>query len=308
MSLSARVPSTAGGRLMNSNLQTSYRRLLELQDQLSSGKQIRNPSDNPAGAILAMNTRTQLRRSQQFERNTADAQAWLNTADSALVTSQDYLNKIRDLSIQARSGGVDDKARNVIATQIEQLRDSLVQLGNTSYNSRPIFAGTGTGTMALQPSGQPTGAANTAAVNRAVAPGVSVQINTDTTALYGTWVGTPGGDYAGSTFEVITKLAADIRNPSAPGADVAAGQVALDTARERMASVQASLGARSRRLEDVSSRNANVSLELTTSLAEVEDIDLPKTIIDVQTQQMAYQAALSVTAKVIQPSLVDFLR
>lgn len=308
MSLSARVPSTAGGRLMNSNLQTSYRRLLELQDQLSSGKQIRNPSDNPAGAVLAMNTRTHLRRSQQFERNTADAQAWLNTADSALITSQDYLNKIRDLSIQARSGGVDDKGRDVIAVQIEQLRDSLVQLGNTSYNSRPIFAGTGNTTVTVLPSGQPAASANTSPVSRAVAPGVNVDINTDTTSLYGTWVGTAGGDYAGNTFEVLTKLANDIRNPSAPGADVVAGQNALDAARERMASVQASLGARSRRLEDVSSRNANVSLELTTSLAEVEDIDLPKTIIDVQTQQMAYQAALSVTAKVIQPSLVDFIR
>ena len=47
---------------------------------------------------------------------------------------------------------------------------------------------------------------------------------------------------------------------------------------------------------------------LTTQLSEVEDIDLPKTVSDMQMQQVAYQAALQAAAKVVQPSLVDFLR
>ena len=96
MMLSSRIPSTTGGLMMTANLQTSYRRLLQLQDQLSSGKQIRNPSDDPAGTILALDTRSQLSRSTQFDRNTADGQAWMNTADSTLVTAQDDLARVRD--------------------------------------------------------------------------------------------------------------------------------------------------------------------------------------------------------------------
>ncbi len=49
-------------------------------------------------------------------------------------------------------------------------------------------------------------------------------------------------------------------------------------------------------------------LSLKSTLSGVEDIDLPKTIMDLQLQQTTYQAALSATAKVLQPSLMDFLR
>jgi flagellar hook-associated protein 3 FlgL len=308
MTYFGRVPSIAGGQLMTANLQSAYKRLIQLQDQMSSGKVIRVPSDDPAGTSVAMDVRTQLRRSQQFERNSSDAQSWLNTADSALVTSQDYLNRVRDLSIQARSGAFDPKAAAAVAGEIDQIRDSLIQLGNTRYGTRAIFAGTGNTTTPVQAGGQPDPLANAAAVSRPVAPGVSVQINTDTTSLYGAYVGTAGGDYTGNTFEVLTKLANDIRNPGAPGANLSSGQVALDAARDRMATVQAQLGARSNRVADLIARNAQVSQDLTTSLSDVEDVDIAKAAVDVQAQSMAYQAALAVTAKVIQPSLVDFLK
>jgi flagellar hook-associated protein 3 FlgL len=49
-------------------------------------------------------------------------------------------------------------------------------------------------------------------------------------------------------------------------------------------------------------------LSVTAQLSDVEDVDLPKTIMDMQLQQTAYQAALAASAKVIQPSLIDFLR
>ncbi|HEV7962737.1 MAG TPA: flagellar hook protein, partial [Actinoplanes sp.] len=49
-------------------------------------------------------------------------------------------------------------------------------------------------------------------------------------------------------------------------------------------------------------------LSVTSQLSDVEDVDLPKTIMEMQLQQTAYQAALAASAKVIQPSLIDFLR
>src|SRR5688572_21033486 len=99
-----RVSSTQAGRMMLANLQGSYVRLTELQDQLSSGKQIRRPSDAPAKVIDALGYRAQLRRAEQHGRNTGDAQGWLNTADSTLSTSVEYLQKARDLALQAANG------------------------------------------------------------------------------------------------------------------------------------------------------------------------------------------------------------
>ena len=83
---------------------------------------------------------------------------------------------------------------------------------------------------------------------------------------------------------------------------------ALDTAMETVRTAQASVGARSNRVDSMQQTANDRHLELQTQLTEVEDIDLPKTITDMTMQQTAYQAALGATAKVIQPSLMDFLR
>ena len=68
-----RVPTTQAGRMMNLNIQKSYSRLVELQDQLSSGKLLQRPSDGPAEVMVAMDHRGKLRRAEQYERNTSDA-------------------------------------------------------------------------------------------------------------------------------------------------------------------------------------------------------------------------------------------
>ena len=61
-------------------------------------------------------------------------------------------------------------------------------------------------------------------------------------------------------------------------------------------------------MDDAATVNSSQSLSLQAKLSETEDVDLPKTIMELQMQQTGYQAALSITAKSLQPTLVDFLR
>ena len=82
----------------------------------------------------------------------------------------------------------------------------------------------------------------------------------------------------------------------------------LDQASQTMQSAQSLVGARYNRLLGVQTQGQARLDTVNANLTTAEDIDLPKTIIDMQTQQTAYQAALGATAKIIQPSLVDFLR
>lgn len=303
-----RVTSTAGGQLMLANLQRTYRTLTQLQDQMSSGKAIRRPSDDPAKVISALDYRAQLRRSEQFERNATDARNWLESADTAMTTAQSYLQRARDLLLQGLNGAADLRTRDAVATEIEELRDGLLQLARTRYQDRPIFNGTSTYTAVYDAAyrylGDPTEAATGQAVARPVAPGVSLRVNTTAPEIFGAYDGTD--PYAGNVFQILTQIATDLRDPSGPEA-ARQGLDGIDRIRRTMAGVQAELGARARRLDDVIARAADVTLELRSSLAEVEDIDLPRTIILVKQQEMAYQAALSVTARVVQPSLVDFL-
>jgi len=298
-----RVPTTQAGRLMNANLQSTYSRLVDLQDQMASGKQLRRPSDAPAKVVDALDYRAQLRRSEQFERNSQDAQGWLQTADATLASVVSYVQRARDLTLQAANGSQNANGRQAAAAEIRSLRDGLVQLANTTYQGRSIFNGTAVGdTPAYDASGTYTGDGGT--VMRSVAPGVQVQVNVTGPEVFGASAGGPS--FGGNLFEVLTRLADDLaaNDPSTAGTAL----TALDGALDRVYGVQASLGARSKRVDDVLARSAEVNVEIRGRLASIEDIDLPKTIIDVKTQELAYQAALQVTAKVIQPSLLDFLR
>jgi flagellar hook-associated protein 3 FlgL len=84
--------------------------------------------------------------------------------------------------------------------------------------------------------------------------------------------------------------------------------VALDGAITGMLTGIADVGARSARVERADEINLERQLSLKAQLSSIEDVDLPRTIMELQMQQTGYEAALSATAKAIQPSLLDFLR
>ena len=167
---------------------------------------------------------------------------------------------------------------------------------NTKYLDRPIFAGTSNVTQAYDSSGAFLGDTN--AVNRNVGPGVTVQVNVTGPQAFG-----PQGT---DLFTTLSTLANDLRTN--PGAVTSNDLAALDTAANRVRNALGEVGARSAQLTTTKSRSDDLLLNLRDSLSKIEDIDLPKAATDLQIQQVSYQAALAATARVIQPSLVDFLK
>jgi flagellar hook-associated protein 3 FlgL len=297
-----RVTTLNGTRLMLANLQSNLGRLQDIQDKLSSGKQIKRPSDDPAQVLSSLSIRSSLAQADQQDRNISDAQGWLNNADTALTSSVTSIQRVRDLALQAANGASDPQARFAAAQEIRTLRDGLLQLANTTYLNRPLFNGTSGNATAYDTNGVYQGDSGT--VNRGVAPGVSVQVNEVGPNIFGTYNGaTP---YSGNLFQVVNQLATDVQNGNSAG--MTAGLTALDSTTSVIEQTQVTLGARAKRVDDVKSQNDATTITLKSNLSDAEDIDVPKTIIDLQAQQMTYQAALAATAKVIQPSLLDFLK
>ncbi|OLB81474.1 MAG: hypothetical protein AUI14_03300 [Actinobacteria bacterium 13_2_20CM_2_71_6] len=182
-----------------------------------------------------------------------------------------------------------------IAAEVDQIRQTSMGLANTKYGDRPVFGGTTASSAAYDAAGNYLG--DTGAVQRTVGDNVKVQ------------VGVPGSDAfgTGSTqlFTVMADISNDLRtNPSALSGDLDR----LDTATTTLKFVQSTVGARYNQLTQMQQLASDRTDALTAQLSNVEDIDLPKTITEMQLQQTAYQAALSAGAKVVQPSLVDFLR
>lgn len=294
-----RVTNTTASRAMLANINKNARVLTDAQVRIASGKQIQKPSDGPAQVLSALDYRGQLRRNEQLGRNAQDAGAWLDNADSALTHSVERLTRARTLVVGGINGSADAQSRRAYAAEIRAIREELVQTANTQYLGRPIFSGTADTATAYAADGTYQGNAGT--VERNVAPGVAIQVNRTGPAVFGDAAGPDG-----NVFQVLDDIATALESGDIAGAS--AGLDKIGRATDRIETAQVEMGARSKQIEEIGFRNAEVDVELKAALSEVEDVDMAEALIEVRVQEMAYQAALQVTAKVIQPTLLDFLR
>src|SRR3954451_11528351 len=126
-----RVPNSLMVTNSLSALQQSFAKLTDLQDEASSLKRLRKPSDAPADVVSAMQLHAGIDRNGQYTRNLSDAQGWLGNADNALTSTVTQLQKINDLVVQASNASTDSNARAGIAAQIDSIRKSLIGIANT---------------------------------------------------------------------------------------------------------------------------------------------------------------------------------
>lgn len=278
-------------------LEGTQSRLAAAQRRTTSGKAISRPSDDPSATMTALRLRSEKARTEQWTRNAQDAQAWLGTVDSTLSSMSAQVRRVRELTIQGmNTGTMSAAARGAIASEIDGLRQNLLSNANTTYLGRPLFGGTTSGPTAYDATtGAYTG--DTSIVTREVGDGVRVRVDVTGPEAFG-----PAG---ADLFSVLTSISNDLRGTTANlGADL----TALDAVTERMTTAMADVGTRYNRIEGATSSLALRTDDLTTSLSEVEDVDMARSIYDLNVAQVSYQAALGATAKVIQPSLMDFLR
>jgi flagellin-like hook-associated protein FlgL len=268
-----------------------------LQQQLTSGRLISAPSDSPTGTNRAMQTRSDQAASAQQQRNITDAKSWLEQTDSALQEMLDTARRVRDLTVQGSSTGAQsDVSAQAIATEVKSLREGLLSLANRTIGGRPLFGGVTPGTKAYDAVGAYVGQAGPP-VTRRVSDTEVVRVDTTGPEAFG-----PAG---ADLFAIVDKIATDVvSNPT----NLAGHLTDLDSVMKGMLTAVADVGSRAARVEREEQVNADRSLTLSSQLAETENIDLPNTIMRLQMQQVGYEAALSATAKALQPTLLDYLR
>lgn len=295
-----RVTNSMMLRATMSDLNGARGRLQQSQTELSTGRLINRPSDDPTKATMAMSLRNQSRVADQRQRAAEDASGWLDTAGSVLMSANDLMGRVKELTVSASNAGAATSAsRSAIAAEMRSLRDELMAMANTEFIDRPIFNGTAAG-QAYDPT---TGAyqGNAAPVIREVAPGVTVTVNMTGEQVFGAQSAAEG-----DVFAVLDRLATAIQNGDT--AAIEAEHANTDAARERMTEAVGQLGARAKRVEDIRFRNDMQKERLLQSLGEVEDADLAESIIAVKARETAYQGALAAASKILPPSLVDYLR
>lgn len=293
--MALRVTQRSISAMTTANLQHNLSRMQRLQEQLSSGRQLSRPSDSPTGTVTALQLRSDLRRGEQLVRNASDGIGWLASADTALTQSLDAIGRVRELALRGRNGSMSAEDRGAIATEVDALREHLLGIANTSYLGRPLFGGTTAAPTTYDAAGTYQGDAGV--ITRTVLAGVTVRINVTGPEVFG-----PAGS---DLFAVLADISDHLRNdPSQLAGDLAA----LDQRSVGLQTSLAQVGARYHQVEVMRDRTEGARLDATNALAEVESVDLPKAITELNMQEVAYQAALAAISRVIQPSLVDFLR
>lgn len=279
------------------HLQLSMGRSAKVQEQLSTGRVLNRPSDNPSDATAAMRLRSTIADNAQYARNADDGLGWLGQLDTTLQSMAVQVRNAHELALRgANEGSMGASSREAIATEVDQIRDSLIQAANAKYLDRPVFGGITSGDVAYNPDGTFAGTAG--AVTRRVADGVTVRVDTVGTDVFGT-----DGD---SLFTDLANLSTALR--AGDNAGTRASMAALSGRLDDITEALTGVGARYNRIEQAGLKASDARDQLTAALTSIENTDLAAASVEVQLQEVAYKAALAATSRVIQPSLLDFLR
>jgi len=300
------TPAMITSSTLNS-LNSSLAALERTSDELSSGKTILEPSDNPYGASQVIDLQSQLEGLSSYESSTQDGIAWENTASSAMSSMNQVVQRVRELVVQAANGTNNQSDLSTIALEVEQLTESIKQDADTQYAGQYIFSGTLTTTPPYQQGEKEDEYhGNAETVSRAVGPGATVTISTDISTLLGN--GEASGD--GKLLDTLRTIVGHLRGGTAEDREDLTGSdlQSLDANIETLSQLQATAGSATDQLQSALSRNEDLQTSIAESLSNVDDTNVAATSVTYANEQAAYEAALRASATIVQESLLNFLQ
>ncbi|SIS42980.1 flagellar hook-associated protein FlgL [Salimicrobium flavidum] len=295
------------------NMSKSYESMGKYQEQFSTGKKISRPSDDPVVAMKGIDYRSELTKVEQFERNIGEVYNWMDSSDAALDESTKALQRVRELTVQGSSDTLGDQERESIAKEVRQISDHLKDLANTEVNGKYLFNGTDTTNAPASTGGdgEVTFDADESSVNIEISKGVTVKSNVNGNNVFGDIdVETEeDGTVQKNVFETLGDLADTLEGKEIDQPrELDSFLSEVDGHVNKVIDERADLGARMNRRDMVEDRLA-VQKEITTKMmSDNEDAEMEEVITNLKTQESIHRAALSAGARIIQPTLMDFLR
>lgn len=310
--MSQRVSSVQIAQSSLYGIASAYARFDRAQTEINTGKQVQQPSDDPSGTAESLNFREQISEIDQFGKTMSTAKGFMSTAETALDSVNGLLRQARSIAVQGASDDISTETRTALSSQLQNIIDQVGALGNTTYGQRFVFAGQrtqqnpfvagGAGGYVYQGGKQATGDGD---IVLDIGRGEAMTINSTGDQIFSPLVEDQVGPPAVKA--VLTQLRDDVAYGAS---DVVSRQdiANLDTQINNVLTVRADLGAKIQRIDATVSRNDQNKVNFTKFISNIEDTDIPKAVVEMQTAQTAYQAALSSTARAFQNSLLDFLR
>lgn len=282
------------------NLNNNLNRMNVLQEQMSTSRKINRPSDDPVGLSYALRYRSELGANEQYQENVSSAVSWLEYTDTMLSQAGEVLNKARELSVQAANGTNSVDALQAVKSEMNQLYEQLVTIGNSSFNGKYIFNGQKTDIPPYT---------STDAVNQNTDEGVirfdvggwtTLSVNVDGNQAFGSSASDT------NAFKLLKDTISNLEKSDFTA--ISAGLGKMDERITAFLEVRADIGAKTNRINLANERLQDAKINLSTLQSSTEDADMAETITGFNTDQSVYQASLSMGAKILQSSLLDYLR
>jgi len=287
-------------------IESALDRLDTTQQELSTGKSINQPSDNPSGTALTLSMNTQLADLSSYSNQVTDGTGYSQAASTALSDITNAVQRIQELTTEAANGTQTTADMQASAQEVNQLIDEIKQDANTQYNGQYVFSGSATSTQPYQSGSNDAYAGNTATVSRTIGPNTTLTVNANLQSVLGTGQtvsGQPAGD--GLLLNTLRNISDAMQ--SGDSSAVNADMSQLTTNFNSLTGLSANVGAVQDRLQMASSRIETMQNSDTQVLSNTQDADMASTEISYSTQQAALTAALQAGASIVQQSLMNFL-
>lgn len=289
------------------NMATTETKLHYTMGQLSSFKEVSKSSEDPLLVSKIMNLNVAIDRNETQNLEIKDAISWSNTQDGILASVSDSMLRIKTLiqsSANTTSAAAEMEANK---NEIQQNIEAIVEALNTNFDGRYLFAGDKTTeppfSVVKNAQGETYGIAyNGSDVNlpREISDGVTVNLVTDGNQL----MGKNGAENLNDFFnQVIDSF--DNSNRDAMANELLGK---ADNFRDNFVNVRTKVGSIYNRLKSAQDRNETEKLNLKESLSNRQDVDVAEKYMQFQNEMLAYNATMSMGTKIMQTSILDFVR
>lgn len=310
-----RITTKMVSRRVMKNLNNIYDNMQKYHTQASTGDKFQRASEDPINATRSMDIKNKMARAKQYGVNIHEAYSVFKEAEVSLKGITGSITSCKKDLLKALSGSYNDEDRAIIAEKVKTIRGDIIAQLNKEYAGKHIFGGFNTFEQPFTTSGNVT-MYNTLDLETVTAAQYNDFLNEKIIIQTGKATeinnSVPGIEVTGygpdNLISVMDDITTHLQTPGAPRADLEALVDKLDDHFTNVQNQVSKTGTKMSNLENLQMQNEDVNSHLEELLSEVQGVDMYEASINLKMSEMVYNSALSVGSKIIQPSLLDFLR
>lgn len=322
-----RITNGIINKSFNNHLQKNLGSMSKIDEQLNTGKEINRISDDPAKASKIMRLKKDIAKNVQFNKNITDGTNTLDVTDNSMEQINDGLQKVRELIVSAGNATYGSEERGAIKDEISQIVGKLSDVLNTTFDGKYIFGGERidekpvknfedviTGNISIDYNGTEGGtitpeemAQIKKSLEMEISNGVTIDYTVNATEIL------EFEDKNGNTINLMDTFDDILNNLDSTNQEdyeklMTESLSKIDEALGNVSSIRAEIGSKQNRMEDALGRNEEEKFNIKEILSSIEDIDFAEKTIEYVTASTMYTASLQASSKIMQPSLIDYLR